>query len=81
MSPFFNLINTYILKGYKVPDLTSTKKNIFKRSLLIEEPTKLKEYFKLNKLSNKEVKELNYLRKFKKIFYFLQNLNYIKKKI
>ena len=80
MSPFFNLINTYILKGYKVPDLTSTKKNIFKRSLLIEEPTKLKEYFTVNKLSNKEVKELNYLRKFKKRVYYLQNLNYIKKK-
>ena len=36
MNPFFNLVNTYIQKGYKEPNLDCTKKNIFKRSLLIE---------------------------------------------
>ena len=78
-SPFFNLINTYIQKGYKQPNLNCTEKNIFKRSLLIE-GNNLKQYFQVNKVSKKEEKELNFLRRFKKRVHYLQNLNQNKNK-
>ena len=74
MNPFFNLVNTYIQKGYKEPNLDCTKKNIFKRSLLIEGKN-LKNYFQVNKVSKKEEKELNFLRRIKKRVYYLQTLN------
>ena len=66
LNPFFELINQYVEKGYKRHDLTSTNKNIFRRSLLIEDSSKLNEYFEIYQLSNKEEKELNFLKKFKK---------------
>ncbi len=78
-SPFFDLINTYIQKGYKQPDLNFTEKNIFKRSLLIE-GNNLKPYFRVNKVSKKEEKELNFIRRLKKRVYYLQNLNQEKNK-
>ena len=66
INPFFDLINEYVQRGYKLPDLTSERKNIFRRSLLIEAPKYYKEYFEINKLSTKEINELNFLQRFKK---------------
>jgi len=80
MNPFFDLINEYIQRGYKQPNLTSENKNIFKRSLLIEHPKYYKEYFEINKLSKKEINELNFLQRFKKNINVIQDLkNNIKK--
>ena len=80
INPFFDLINEYVQRGYKQPDLTSEKKNIFKRSLLIEEPKFYKEYFEINKLSKKEINELNFLQRFKKNINIMQDIkNNIKK--
>ena len=62
VSPFLDLINRYTQRGYKIPDL-STKKNIFSPSLILSDEAKTKEYFKVNKLSKKEKKELSYINK------------------
>lgn len=62
VSPFLDLINRYTQRGYKIPDL-STKKNIFTPSLILSDEAKTKEYFKVNKLSKKEKKELSYIKK------------------
>ena len=81
LNPFFELINQYVEKGYKRHDLTSTNKNIFRRSLLIEDSSKLNEYFEIYQLSNKEEKELNFLKKFKKFVNNLKEYRYIIKKL
>ena len=66
LNPFFELVSHYVQKGYKRYDLTSTNKNIFRRSLLIEDSSKFNEYFEIYHLSQKEEKELNFLKRFKK---------------
>ena len=66
MSPFLDLINEYTDKGYKVPDIDNTEKNIFKPSILIEKNNKFSEYFQIHKYSKKEKKEIHYLKKIKK---------------
>ena len=65
MSPFLDLINEYNEKGYKISSLENMEKNIFKPSILIEENNKLNQYFKINKFSKKEKKEIHYLKKVK----------------
>ena len=65
MSPFLDLINEYTDKGYKVPDIDNTEKNIFKPSILIEKNNKFSEYFQIHKYSKKEKKEIHYLKKIK----------------
>ena len=61
-SPFLDLINQYTQRGYKIPDL-SVKKNLFSPSIILADGDRLKEYFKINKLSRKEKKELSYVNK------------------
>ena len=65
MSPFLDLINEYNEKGYKISSLENMEKNIFKPSILIEENNKLNQYFKINKFSKKEKKEIHYIKKVK----------------
>ena len=65
ISPFLDLINEYNEKGYKVSNIENSERNIFKPSLLIEENSKLNQYFKINKFSKKEKKEIHYLKKVK----------------
>ena len=72
-TPFINLINQYITLGYKIPNL-STKDNLFKNSLLIETPNKLNQYFDINKLTLKEFKDLNYLKKLEFYLYVIQEI-------
>ena len=80
LNPFFELVSQYVQKGYKRYDLTSTNKNIFRRSLLIEDSSKFNEYFDIYQLSQKEEKELNFLKRFKKNVYNLQEeRDFIKK--
>ena len=80
LNPFFELVSQYVQKGYKRYDLTSTNKNIFRRSLLIEDSSKFTEYFEIYQLSRKEEKELNFLKRFKKNVYNLQEeRDFIKK--
>ena len=72
-TPFINLINQYITLGYKIPNL-STKDNLFKNSLLIETPNKLNQFFDINKLTLKEFKDLNYLKKLEFYLYVIQEI-------
>ena len=72
-TPFLNLINKYITLGYKIPNL-STKDNLFKNSLLIESPNKLNQFFDINKLTIKEFKDLNYLKKLEFFLYIIQEI-------
>ena len=65
ISPFLDLINEYNEKGYKVSNIENSERNIFKPSLLIEENSKLNQYFKINKFSKKEKKEIHYIKKVK----------------
>ena len=65
ISPFLDLINEYNEKGYKVSNIENSERNIFKPSLLIEENSKLNQYFKINKFSKKEKKEIHYIKKLK----------------
>ena len=72
-TPFLNLINKYITLGYKIPNL-STKDNLFRNSLLIESPNKLNQFFDINKLTIKEFKDLNYLKKLEFFLYIIQEI-------
>ena len=72
-TPFINLINQYITLGYKIPNL-STKDNLFKNSILIETPNKLNQFFDINKLTIKEFKDLNYLKKLEFYLYVIQEI-------
>ena len=72
-TPFINLINQYITLGYKIPNL-STKDNLFKNSILIETPKKLNQFFDINKLTIKEFKDLNYLKKLEFYLYVIQEI-------
>ena len=72
-TPFLNLINKYITLGYKIPNL-STKDNLFRNSLLIENPNKLNQFFDINKLTIKEFKDLNYLKKLEFFLYIIQEI-------
>ena len=65
-SPFLELINQYITKGYKIPDL-SYNKNLFKPSILLSEPSKvLKIPSSKPKKDLKQIKDVKYLRKLNK---------------
>ena len=65
-SPFLDLINQYITKGYKIPDL-SYNKNLFNPSILLSEPSKvLKIPSSKPKTDLKQIKDVKYLRKLNK---------------
>ena len=72
-TPFLALINKYLNLGYKIPNL-SPKHNLFKNSLLIENSEKLNQFFDINKLTIKEYKDLNYLKKLEFFLYVIQEI-------
>ena len=58
-SPFLDLINQYISRGYKIPDLSSNK-NLFAPSILLSEPDKIVKLKEIN-----ASKDLKYLKRIK----------------
>ena len=60
-SPFLDLINQYISRGYKIPDLSSNK-NLFAPSILLSEPDKI---VKLKETEITASRDLNYLKRVK----------------
>ena len=61
--PFMKLITIYKNNGYKVPNLSIKKNNLFKPNLLFQNINEIKKHIILNKFGKREKKELNYLNK------------------